>query len=217
MPPENDQIFLVFVDTSNVTCWHNLRFTKSIISSGFAAAASDPEFRDVYIRGTANYAPFVPNTALTTGFVSLFAVQAASQYEIEYDAEYLRYHEFPTLPSRLSAVYAFGRAEDTRRAHDLYHWDLSTLRRFRLIRDPLARVHRANMQIVSLMRSVYPRASWSREDRDNIWRHYWSGGGSLKVEIPVIREGAPHRQLFESGEIWEHLIEGRLQLLDENA
>jgi hypothetical protein len=149
--------------------------------------------------------------------VSLFTVHATSQYEVEYDAEYLRYHEFPTLPSRLSAVYAFGREEDCRKAHELYHWDLSTLRRFRLIRDPLARVHRANMAIVSLMRSVYPRASWSREDRDNIWRHYWFGGGSLKVEIPVIRKGAPGPQWFESGEIWEYLIEGRLELVDENA
>jgi hypothetical protein len=204
----------VFADTANVTCWHNLHFTKSITSSGYAAAASDPAFQDAYIRGTANYAPFVPNTARTTGFVSLFTMHASSQYEVEYDAEYLRYHQFPTLPSRLSAVYAFGREEDCRKAHDLYHWDLSKLRRFRLVRDPLTRVLRANMEIVSLMRSVYPRASWSREDRDNIWRHYWCGGGSVKVEIPVIREGALNRQGFELGEIWEYLIEGRLELLE---
>ena len=137
----------------------NLRFTKSITSAGFAAAGSDPGFLEAYVHGTANYVPFVPNTARTTGFVSLFTVHAASQYEVEYDAEYLRYREFSTLPSRLSAVYAFGR-EDSRKAHELYRWDLSTLRRFRLVRHPLTRVHRANMQIVSLMRSVYPRASW---------------------------------------------------------
>ena len=122
----DDEIFLVFADTSNVTCWHNLRFTKSITSSGFIAAASDPGFRDAYIRGTANYAPFVPNTSRSSGFVSLFTIHAASQYEGEYDAEYLRYHEFPTLPSRLSAVYAFGREEDCRRAHELYGWNLSS-------------------------------------------------------------------------------------------
>jgi hypothetical protein len=213
----DEDIFLVFTDTSNVTCWHNLHFTKSITSSGFAAAVTDPAFRDAYIRGTANYEPFVPNTARSSGFVSLFTIHAASQYEVEYDAEYLRHHEFPTLPSRLSAVYAFGREDDCRRAHELYRWDLSTLRRFRLVRDPLTRVHRANMEIVSLMRSTYPRASWSREDRDNIWRHYWSSRGALQVEIPVIRNGAPTRQWFESGEIWEYLIEGRLELVNENA
>lgn len=210
----DDEIFWVFTDTSNVACWHNLRFTKSISSSGFTAAASDPAFRDAYVRGTANYAPYVPNNGRSSSFVSLFTIHATSQYEAEYDAEYLRYHEFPTLPSRLSAVYAFGREEDCRKAHDLYHWDLGTLRRFRLIRDPLNRVHRANMEIVSLMRSFYPRASWSREERDNIWRHYWSGGGSLRVEIPVIRDDTPSRQWFESGEIWEYLIEGRLKLVD---
>jgi hypothetical protein len=210
----DDEIFLVLADTSNVTCWHNLRFTKSITSSGFAAATSDPAFRDTYIRGTANYAPFVPNTARSSGFVSLFTIHAASQYEVEYDAEYVRYHEFPTLPSRLSAVYAFGREEDCRKVHELYRWDLAKLRRFRLIRDPLTRVHRANMEIISLMRSVYPRASWSRAERDNIWRHYWSGGGTLKVEIPIICDGSPRRQWFESGEIWEYLIEGRLELVN---
>ena len=217
MTHDTDEIFLVFADTSNMVCWHNLRFTKSIISSVFAAAASDPEFREAYIRGTATYVPFVPNANRSVGFVSLFTMHATSEYEVEYDTEYLRYHEFPTLPSRLSAVYAFKREEDCLKAHELYHWDLSLLRRFRLIRDPLTRVHCANMEIVSLMRYVYPRAGWSREDRDRIWRQYWSGGGSLNVEIPIIREGAPHRQWVESGEIWEYLIEGRLELLDENA
>jgi hypothetical protein len=71
------------------------------------------------------------------------------------------------------------------------------------------------MEIVSLMRSAYPRASWNREDRDSIWRHYWSGGGALKIEIPIIRNGVLTRQWFESGEIWEYLIEGRLELVDE--
>lgn len=216
MSPDNDT-FLVFADTSNVTCWHNLRFTRSIASSGFAAAASDQAFREAYIRGTANYAPFVPNDARSSGFVSLFTVNTQSQYEVEYDAEYVRYHESPTLPSRMSAVYAFGTEEDCRKANELYGWNLSELRRFRLVRDPLTRVHRANMQIVSLMRFAYPRTSWSREERDAIWRHYWSGGGSLKVEIPVIRDDAPGRQWSESGEIWEYLIEGRLELVDENV
>jgi len=213
-----DDIFFVFANTSNVTCWHNLRFTKSITSSGFATAAIDPAFRDAYARGTVNYAPFVPNSGRTSGFVSLFTINAKSMYEVEYDAEYVRYHEFPLLPSRLSAVYAFGREEDCRKAHELYGWSLTDLRRFRLVRDnPFTRVHRANMELVSLMRFAYPNASWSREERDAIWRHYWSGGGSFKVEIPVIRDDSPGRQWFKSGEIWEYLIEGRLELIDENA
>jgi hypothetical protein len=214
MAPQDDTFF-VFADTSNRTCWHNLHFTRSISSSGVAAAASDPVFREAYLNGTTNYVPFVPNNERSSGFVSLFTVHTTSQYEVEYDAEYVRYREFGMLPSRLSAVYAFGSAEECQKAHDLYGWDLSQVRRFRLVPHPLNRVHRANMQLISLMRSAYPRASWSREERDAIWRHYWSGGGSLKVEIPVIRNDAPAREWFESGEIWEYLIEGRLELIEE--
>jgi hypothetical protein len=32
---------------------------------------------------------------------------------------------------------------------------------------------------------------------------------------PIIRNGVLTRQWFESGEIWEYLIEGRLELVDE--
>jgi len=213
MLPAND-LFYVFADTTNTVCWHNLRFTKTICSSGATAAASDPTFREVYLNGTANYFPYVPNSARSIGFVSLFSISATANYEVEYDAEYVRFREFPQLPSRLSAVYAFGSEEDCQKAHELYGWKLSELRKFRLVRDELTRVHRANMQIVSLLRSAYPRASWSREERDRIWRQYWSGGGSLSIEIPVIENDAWGRKWFESGEIWEFLVEGCLKLVE---
>jgi hypothetical protein len=206
--------FLVFANTLNITCWNNLRFTRSIISAGYVAAVEDPKFRDAYLNGTANYAPLVPNNARSSAFLSLFTVSVQSLYEVEYDAEYLRSREFPLLPSRFSAVYAFGSDEDCRKAHERYNWPLSELRRFRLVPHPFNRMHRANMEIVSLMRSVYPKASWDREQRDAIWRHYWSGGGSLAAEIPAIRDDTPDRQSIASGEIWEYLIEGRLELLD---
>jgi hypothetical protein len=213
--PSDQETFYVFADTSNTTCWHNLRFTRSIFSSG-VAAMSDPAFRDAYLGGTADYAPFVPNSNRSTGFVSLFTSNVTAHYAVEYDAEYTRSREFPLLPSRFSAVYAFGTEQDSHEAHRLYGWNLSTLRRFRLIRNDLTRVHRANMEIVSLMRGVYSRACWSREDRDNIWRHYWIGGGSLSVEIPVIENDSFQRRQFQSGEIWEYLIEGRLELLEDH-
>jgi hypothetical protein len=215
--PAGHGTFLVFANTLNVTCWHNLRSTRSITSAGFVAAVDDPTFRDAFLRGTATYAPFVPNTARSSSFVSLFTITAQSLYEVEYDAEYLRSHEFPLLPSRFSAVYAFGSDEDCQRAHERYGWDLSEVRRFRLVPHPLNRVHRANMEIVSLMRSIYPKASWSREDRDAVWRHYWSGQGPLAVEIPAIHNNEPDRESIQSGEIWEYLIEGRLELLGDNV
>ena len=208
------QVFLVFTNLLNVVCWHNLRFTKAIISSGFVAASEDPTFRAAYLNGTANYAPFVPNNARSSNFVSLFSTNVASSYEVEYDAEYLRSREFPLLPSRFSAVYAFGNYEDCHKVSKRYNWDLKEVRRFRLMPHPLNRVHRANMEIVSLMRTVYPSASWSREQRDDIWRHYWSGGGTLTVETPGIRDDALVQRSIPSGDIWEYLIEGKLELLD---
>jgi hypothetical protein len=75
-----DGVFLVFANTLNVVCWSNLRFTRSIISAGFVAAVEDPTFRDAYLNGTANYAPFVPNNARSSNFVSLFTINAQSSY-----------------------------------------------------------------------------------------------------------------------------------------
>jgi hypothetical protein len=67
------------------------------------------------------------------------------------------------------------------------------------------------MELISTMRGVYNKASWSREDRDNICRHYWRGGGSIDVGFP-----GPNLQRVQhtTGEIWEHLIEGQLKLLE---
>src|SRR5262245_34498469 len=196
----SEETYFVFADTSNVVCWHNLHFTKLIVSSGYTAAAEFSEFREAYLAGTADYLPFIPNPSRSGGFVSLFTVNATAHYTVEYDAEVTRRNEFPRAPSRLSAIYAFGRLEDCRKAHELYGWDLSLVRRFTLVRDPLTRVHRANMEIISLMRSVYPRASWSQEEKAHIWRHYWHGGGSLQVEVPIMHDGRPTRASFESGE-----------------
>jgi phage tail protein X len=66
---QND-IHFVFADTADSMCWHNLHFTRSIVSSGIAAAASDQEFAQAYERCTAIYAPFVPNTQRSSGFIS---------------------------------------------------------------------------------------------------------------------------------------------------
>jgi len=213
----DDRTYFVFADTSDPMCWHNLHFTRCIISAGVSAASSDPAFAAAYADGTAVYVPYVPNISRSTGFISRFSISAASTYTVEYDAEYTRYKEFSLLPSRFSCVFAFATKEDCKKAHELYRWDLAQVRRFRLEDIPGTRVHRANMEIISLMRAVLPRASWTEQDRQAVWRHYWSGGGSLKVEIPAMRDGSPRREWFESGEIWEHLIEGRLTLLDEDA
>jgi len=208
-----DRSYFVFADTNDPMCWHNLHVTKCIISSSIAAVSSDSAFAEAYAKGTAVYAPYVPNGSRSSGFISRFSINATGSYTIEYDAENTRFNEFPLKPSRFSSVFAFATEEDCQKANRLYGWDLAQVKKFRLADLPGTRVHRANMEIISLMRAVQPRASWGEEDRRSVWRHYWSGGGSIKVEVPVMKDGSPNRQWFDSGEIWEYLIEGRLDLV----
>ena len=66
-----------------------------------------------------------------------------------------------------------------------------------------------------MMRFVQPRASCDETQTNAVWSHYWSGRGSMDVEVPVIKNGSFARQTFSAGEIWEYLIEGRLEL-EEN-
>jgi hypothetical protein len=49
------------------------------------------------------------------------------------------------------------------------------------------------------------------EDESNlVWRHYWSGGGNFEMSLPT---GIGYtRERVSNGEIWEYLIEGRLDL-----
>ena len=209
-----DDIFYIFTNRLNTMCWHNLRVTKSIISSGFVVASSDVAFHDAYVQGSAFYAPFVPNPSLPTGFVSSFTVNETANYRVEYDAECARARHFPLLPSRFSCVYAFKRADDCQSVATRYGWPLNTVQRFKLVSNPLNRVHKANMEVVSLMRGVYAKATWSDDERLKIWTHYWSSYGAFKVEIPIIENDAPIRRSYDSGEIWEYLVEGRLQLLE---
>ncbi|HVC62130.1 MAG TPA: hypothetical protein VND19_17420 [Acetobacteraceae bacterium] len=216
LPAEpEDGIFYVFANTADYMCWHNLRFTKRMTSAGFAAATTCPKFRESYLNGTASYAPFVPNQGLSSGLISRFTMNVSANYRLEYDAECIRYQHFATSPSRFSATFAFGHQEDCQKASQIYKWDLNEVRKFRLLRDgPLTRVRRVNMEVVSLMRSVYAGASWSEDERSGIWKHYWSGGGGLAVEVPAIENDTPTRRKVDCGEIWEYLIEGRLQLID---
>jgi len=205
-------IYYVFLDMANVVCHQNIRVTKSIVSAGFSSANAEPSFRDDYLSGSADYFPFIPNQNLKPQFTSSFNLAATSLYTVEYNAERTRRELFPLAPSRLSAVFAFATEDDCSRASSLYGWNLSSVRRFRLIPHPLNRVARVNMEIVSLMRFIQPRASFDEAQIRAVWSHYWNGRGAFDVELPVIKNGSLVRQTISAGEIWEYLIEGRLDL-----
>lgn len=208
---QNNEYF-VFVNLNNLLTKYNLQTTGQILSAGYTSVLQDSSLHEKYLKGEINYLPFVINEQRSTAFLSFYSNSAITNYRVEYDAEMRRLLSFPQLPSRLSAVYAFATEEDCRKAHQLYRWDLNSVRRFKLLQDPLTKVARVNMEIISLIRCAYPIAMWSGEEIERIWTHYWSGGGNIEIEIPIMQPPPNTHQRIPSGEIWEYLIEGKLQL-----
>lgn len=204
--------YFIFVNLTNPLTRHNLQFTGQILSAGYTSVLQDSNLVEQYLTGEINYLPFVINEQRATGFLSFYCTSAIADYRVEYDAEMRRLLSFTQLPSRLSAVYAFATEEDCREAHRLYRWDLNSVRKFTLLQDPLTKVARVNMEIISLMRSAYPTGMWSGEDIESIWTHYWSGEGNLEIEVPTMQPPPNTHRRISSGEVWEYLIEGRLQL-----
>jgi hypothetical protein len=158
-----------------------------------------------------DYLPFVPNSDYGVGALSMYQVSVAANYMVEYNAELARRLLDPTLPSRLSAVYAFGTKADAQRgarAAGRPKWEVYA---FQLVRDELTRVARVNMNIVSLMRYAIRIASLDAQTLDHVWSQYWSGGAEIQLELrsqPMLQ-----RKVHDSGVTWEYLIEGRLDLL----
>lgn len=159
--------------------------------------------------------PFVPNGAKWNVFTSMFSSNVTADYCVEYDAERMRLMHYPIAPSRFSCIYAFGNEDDCQTAHRFYNWPLEQVRRFQLLDSLLNRVWRTNMEVVSLMRAGYRSGYWSEEEMTRIWRHYWSGRGTFTIEVPAVIGNKPSRHAISSGEVWECLIEGRRELVDQ--
>ncbi|MDJ6355575.1 hypothetical protein LEH54_02725 [Salmonella enterica] len=65
------------------------------------------------------------------------------------------------------------------------------------------------MEVVSLIRHAYSVSGFSSDEE--VWQHYWAGNGNIEFELP----GRDlQRQRYESGVIWEYLIEGTLERID---
>ncbi len=47
------------------------------------------------------------------------------------------------------------------------------------------------------------------DNTDPFWKSYWTGYNNLVVELPIAEGG---RKQYNSGVIWEYLIEGILKL-----
>ena len=104
----------VFVNLRNPQVKNNIQLSNGILSTGYAEAHMDKDFRENYIKGDVDYLPFVANIKRQPGIISMFSISVASEYAVEYGLENYRRINFPHLPSRLSGVYAFPDYETCR-------------------------------------------------------------------------------------------------------
>lgn len=202
---EAPDIFYIFVNQLNPMTEHNFQLTKTF-TSGAAVSCLDETFLKKYLEGKVRYLPYEPCQKDILA-ISPYHVTAINDYRIEYDAEVYREKHHPLYPSRLSALYAFGDFETCRLVSEKYRWPLDTVHQFRLKDWPLTRIAKVNMEHVSLARHAYKVSM--PQDIDRLWRGYWSGFGEIIWELPDI--GFKRRQ-FNSGVVWEYLIEGVIEV-----
>ena len=206
---EIPESFYVFVNESVPAVAHNITYTRRI-SSAAAGGWSDQAFVAKYVENDVDWLPFVPNPAMSP-WLSFFGANLTASYGVEYGAEMTRRRAFPNLPSRLSAIYAFGDRESAADATTKYGWPPGSVREFRLVPHPLTRIARCNMEIVSLARYASAISSSDEQTQELIWTSYWNGDGDIALELPGVPLG--QRQVRHSGELWEFLIEGAIELV----
>jgi hypothetical protein len=207
---ESPKEFFIFCNRYRPITAHNLTFPKTFVSAAYSYCSSK-EFSRKYEDGTATYLPFLP-AENDCKIISPYLTTAMNNYRIEYDAEICRKMYYPKYPSRISAIFAFGDLDTCKKVYEKYPnngWDLSTIKKFTLIDSPFTRVIKVNMEIVSLARYAYLISYSPENDLDTLWKHYWSGGGNIQMELPDV---TVQRKKYESGEIFEYLIEGSVVL-----
>lgn len=231
---EPPQTFYVFLNRYNLVSRTNIDKTGCICSSGFfqAITETDSEFANKYLKGsisafspnfksiqnftkhfldgTMDYLPFTENQNCNLGITSMFSNSITSNYRTEYNCELSRKYDFPSYPSRLSSCYAFGDYETCKNVSEKYKWDISSVRKFKLIPHSYNKVAKVNMEIVSLERYANNVSIIDSQTQDRIWKSYWRGFDNIQMELPTLNG----REKIDSGVIWEYLIEGILKLDD---
>jgi hypothetical protein len=216
MPEEMPKKFYIFCNLLNLQTAHNLRYTGGFASAGagyagVSKAVLDGKFEQAYLDGTAEYLPYSMNRSDSLSKVlSPFLLNVTNEYRVEFDAETYRIAHTPLLPSRLSAIYAFGDWDSCKRVSEAYGWNLDTVSLFALEPGPYNRIVKVNMEVVTLARNVYPFTTFMTANIESIWGHYWRGDANLTLEVPSLTG----RKIEKSGIIWEYLIEGRVNRVD---
>lgn len=205
---ETPKVFFVFVNQLNPTTHHNFNLIGQFSSGAFTSTTFSQDNLVRYVAGTLRFLPYEP-CEMDAVAVSPYFIAAINDYRIEYDAEVHREKRHPLYPSRLSAIYAFGDYDTCIAVSNKYGWPLSEVHRFRLIDHPLNRVIKVNMEHVSLARHAYKVSMF--EDIERLWEGYWLGFDNIIVQLPTAEF---RRASFESGVIWEYLIEGAIEKVE---
>lgn len=205
------KVFWVSIDPDNPVAQLNAVQIGTISSAAFSACGVDQAVIPKYMQGTLEYLRFVENANADVPVISQHFLTVTNDYLVEYNAEVARRQLDPLLPSRLSAVYAFGRKKDAVAAARRARRPIWNVHAFELIEAPLTRVHRANMEVVSVMRTATRNGTFAPSELDAIWRHYWSGGEEITIEFTGADQ---QRRLETTGITWEYLIEGALKKLE---
>jgi hypothetical protein len=207
------QEFFIFVSQVRPEAYLTYKHTKTF-TSRFAGLLATDEGRRQLDAGQADPMPFIPNDNMYPD-LSPFSVSAMNLYRVEWDAELGRRAHNQMAPSRMSAIFAFADSATCELVASRHNWPLDMVRRFRLAYGVPHRTARVNMEIISLLRAVYPLAMWGPEQLNAFWHHYWTGQGNLDLETPELHNGQNWRQ-WSSGETWEWLIEGQLVSDDDS-
>ena len=202
--------FFIFVNQLNPMTYHNLNITGRFVSGAFESISFSQENFEKFVSGKLRFLPYEP-CIMDQVALSPYFLTAINDYRIEYDIEVHREKFHPLYPSRLSAIYAFKNYETCENVSKKYHWPLSEVRRFRLIEHQLNRIVKVNMEHISLARHAYKVTML--DDIFRLWEGYWQGFDNIILNLPTADF---QKQDFESGVIWEYLIEGSVEKLETN-
>lgn len=195
----------VFVSQWQFLALHNFELIGEISSSAVFAWA-DPRLATLYVTGGLEYLYDTADNPNRLPTLSPFAIEHAFD-PLERELETVRFDEFPLAPSRLSALYAFPDAASCQRAAELHGWPLDEVREVGVWGHPLVRIHRGNMNLVSLMRGFYESGHLpADQERRDIFRAYWRGSEELPLQPTDAWLATP---------LWELLVEGKFLRTDD--
>lgn len=201
-PP--DKLF-IFVSQTALMSRYNFELVGRIDSAA-ASAWDDPTVMALYRQGRLEYGVKLNNPKVLSRMSPFMTNYNNDPLEIELEA--VRFATFSHLPSRLSALYGFAEREECERASELYGWDMTEMRTVRVLQDERVRAHRANMNLITILRGFPIFAGPAGHPVREGITHYWQGSGNPPEGVIV-----SDTRLRES--LCEWLVEGTFFRTDE--